>query len=101
MGSRSTRAGAAAKMSSCPPRPGSACWRPRPVAVWPELGSLPPEIVEQLEIDARYAGYLDRQERDIASFRRDEALLLPSHLDYASVGSLSREICHKLAAARP
>jgi tRNA uridine 5-carboxymethylaminomethyl modification enzyme len=69
--------------------------------VWPELGSLAPEIAEQLEIDARYAGYLERQERDIASFRRDGALLLPADLDYAAVGSLSREIRDKLAAARP
>ena len=38
----------------------------RLAAVWPELGSLSPEIAEQLEIDARYAGYLERQERDIA-----------------------------------
>jgi tRNA uridine 5-carboxymethylaminomethyl modification enzyme len=73
----------------------------RLAAVWPELGSLAPEIAEQLEIDARYAGYLERQERDIAAFRRDEALLLPEDLDYASVGSLSREISGKLAAARP
>ena len=69
--------------------------------VWPELAELPPEIAEQLEIDARYAGYLERQERDIASFRRDETLLLPPDLDYAAVGSLSREICDKLALARP
>jgi tRNA uridine 5-carboxymethylaminomethyl modification enzyme len=69
--------------------------------VWPELMALAPEIAEQLEIDARYAGYLERQERDIASFRRDEALLLPPDLDYAAVGSLSREICDKLALARP
>jgi tRNA uridine 5-carboxymethylaminomethyl modification enzyme len=69
--------------------------------VWSELGSLAPEIAEQLEIDARYAGYLERQERDIASFRRDEALLLPADLDYTTVGSLSREIRDKLAAARP
>ncbi len=73
----------------------------RLAAVWPELGSLSPEIAEQLEIDARYAGYLERQERDIAAFRRDEALLLPADLDYSAVGSLSREISGKLAAARP
>jgi tRNA uridine 5-carboxymethylaminomethyl modification enzyme len=73
----------------------------RLAAVWPDLGSLTREIVEQLEIDARYAGYLERQERDIASFRRDEALLLPADLDYSVVGSLSREISGKLAAARP
>jgi tRNA uridine 5-carboxymethylaminomethyl modification enzyme len=69
--------------------------------VWPQLGSLAPGIAEQLEIDARYAGYLERQERDIASFRRDEALLLLPDLDYAAVGGLSREIRDKLAAARP
>jgi tRNA uridine 5-carboxymethylaminomethyl modification enzyme len=69
--------------------------------IWPELTAVPPAIAEQLEIDARYAGYLERQERDIAAFRRDEALLLPQGLDYASVGSLSREISDKLAAARP
>jgi tRNA uridine 5-carboxymethylaminomethyl modification enzyme len=69
--------------------------------VWPELAALAPEVAEQLEIDARYAGYLERQERDIASFRRDEALLLPPDLDYAAVGSLSREIRDKLARARP
>src|SRR5690348_6400791 len=74
---------------------------PRLAAVWPELGSLAPEIAEQLEIDARYAGYLERQERDIASFRRDEALLLPADLDYSAVGSLSREISDKLTMARP
>ncbi|MEI4902576.1 tRNA uridine-5-carboxymethylaminomethyl(34) synthesis enzyme MnmG, partial [Klebsiella pneumoniae] len=65
--------------------------------IWPELGSLTPEVAEQLEIDARYVGYLERQERDIASFRRDEELLLPADLDYATVGSLSREIIDKLA----
>jgi tRNA uridine 5-carboxymethylaminomethyl modification enzyme len=69
--------------------------------VWPELAAIPPEIAEQVEIDARYSGYLERQERDIAAFRRDEALLLPSELDYGAVGGLSREIRDKLAAARP
>jgi tRNA uridine 5-carboxymethylaminomethyl modification enzyme len=69
--------------------------------IWPNLAEFVAEIAEQLEIDARYAGYLERQGRDIASFRRDEALLLPSDLDYAAVGSLSREISDKLTQARP
>src|SRR5207244_323701 len=51
--------------------------------IWPELGALPLEIAEQLEVDARYAGYLERQQKDIVSFRNDEALLLPPDLDYA------------------
>ena len=45
--------------------------------IWPELGSLQPGIVEQLEIDAQYAGYLNRQDIDIKSFRQDEGMLLP------------------------
>ncbi len=73
----------------------------RLAAIWPELGGFEPQIAEQVEIDARYAGYLDRQQRDIAAFRRDEALLLRGDLDYAAIGGLSREICDKLAVARP
>jgi tRNA uridine 5-carboxymethylaminomethyl modification enzyme len=73
----------------------------RLAAVWPELGGLAPDIAEQLEIDARYAGYLERQARDIAAFRRDESLLLPDALDYAAVASLSAEVRGKLAASRP
>src|SRR5690606_5135516 len=64
----------------------------RLAAIWPALGALAPDVVEQLEIDARYAGYLERQERDIRAFRRDESLLLPPDLDYDSIGSLSAEI---------
>jgi len=73
----------------------------RLAAIWPELLGMAPEIAEQVEIDARYAGYLERQARDIAAFRRDEALLLPADLDYAGVGGLSREVMQKLAATRP
>ncbi|HEV8677826.1 MAG TPA: tRNA uridine-5-carboxymethylaminomethyl(34) synthesis enzyme MnmG, partial [Stellaceae bacterium] len=73
----------------------------RLAAVWPELGAIEPDIAEQLEIDARYAGYLERQARDIAAFRRDEALLLPEALDYAAIGGLSAEIRGKLGQARP
>ncbi len=69
--------------------------------LWPELGSVAPAIAEQVEIDARYAGYIQRQEADIAAFRRDEALSLPQNLDYKAVGSLSNEMCAKLAQFRP
>jgi tRNA uridine 5-carboxymethylaminomethyl modification enzyme len=73
----------------------------RLAAIWPQLSEIAPAIAEQLEIDARYSGYLDRQARDIAAFRRDEALALPDALDYETVGGLSAEIQGKLAAARP
>jgi tRNA uridine 5-carboxymethylaminomethyl modification enzyme len=69
--------------------------------MWPELTELRPDIAEQLEIEGGYAGYLDRQESDIAAFRRDEDLRLPDDLDYDSVGSLSNEIRAKLKIARP
>jgi len=69
--------------------------------IWPELGALTPEISEQLQIDAQYAGYLGRQETDILAFRRDEGLALPPELDYAAVQGLSTEVRQKLAAIRP
>jgi tRNA uridine 5-carboxymethylaminomethyl modification enzyme len=69
--------------------------------IWPELNSIAPHIAEQIEIDARYAGYLERQEAEIRAFRRDEALALPQDLDYGEVGGLSHEIRTKLGAARP
>ena len=85
-------------ISRCVSRVAKREMRPR---FWPELAALPPAIAEQLEIDARYAGYLERQARDIAAFRRDETLMLPEELDYAAVGGLSAEVRGKLAAARP
>jgi tRNA uridine 5-carboxymethylaminomethyl modification enzyme len=73
----------------------------RLAAIWPELAAMAPDIAEQLEIDARYAGYIERQSADIVAFRRDESLLLPDDLDYGAIGSLSSEIRLKLGAARP
>ncbi|MFD2204888.1 tRNA uridine-5-carboxymethylaminomethyl(34) synthesis enzyme MnmG [Kiloniella antarctica] len=69
--------------------------------VWPELASINPVIIEQLEIDASYAGYIERQDADIRAFRKDEALKLPASLDYASIPSLSNEIVQKLSQSRP
>jgi len=73
----------------------------RLAAIWPELSALAPAIAEQIEIDARYAGYLDRQEADIRAFRRDEALTIPADLDYGGIGSLSTEVRQVLSRARP
>jgi len=69
--------------------------------IWPALSGLRSEIAAQLEVDALYAGYLNRQEADIAAFRRDEALALPSGIDYSTVGGLSVEVREKLDQARP
>jgi tRNA uridine 5-carboxymethylaminomethyl modification enzyme len=73
----------------------------RLAAIWPELAGIFPDIAEQLEIDARYAGYLERQEADIRAFRKDEALELPMDLDYAAIGSLSNEVRSKLQESKP
>jgi tRNA uridine 5-carboxymethylaminomethyl modification enzyme len=73
----------------------------RLASVWPELSAIDPIIAEQLEIEARYRGYLDRQDADIRAFRRDEAVALPAALDYDTVGSLSNEVRQKLKAVRP
>jgi tRNA uridine 5-carboxymethylaminomethyl modification enzyme len=70
-------------------------------AIWPALGSLSRQAREQLEIDAMYSGYLERQALDVEAFKRDEDLRLDPALDYASVGGLSNEVREKLAAARP
>jgi tRNA uridine 5-carboxymethylaminomethyl modification enzyme len=71
------------------------------IQIWPELSEMSPEIAEQIEIDARYSGYIDRQEADITAFRKDENLALPTDLDYAAIGSLSTEIRNKLTLAKP
>lgn len=70
--------------------------------IWPDaLGDVAPAIAEQLEIDARYSGYLERQEADIVAFRRDEALAIPADLDFAGLPGLSNELVEKFTAARP
>jgi tRNA uridine 5-carboxymethylaminomethyl modification enzyme len=69
--------------------------------VWPRIAAWAPAAREQIEIDAAYAGYLDRQAAEADAFRRDEALILAEDLDYAAVPGLSNEAREKLAAVRP
>ena len=70
-------------------------------AIWPELAGIAPKIAAQIEIDAKYAVYLDRQTKDIEAFRRDEALAIPDHVDYAGLPGLSNEIRAQLEKIRP
>jgi len=69
--------------------------------IWPQIADWSRAVREQIEIDAAYAGYLDRQAADVAAFRRDEALMLPASLDYANIGGLSNEAREKLNTIRP
>ncbi len=69
--------------------------------LWPELCEVGEAVLDQLEADALYAGYLERQSADIAAFRRDESLSLPADLDYGTVHGLSTEVVQKLSRAKP
>ncbi len=71
------------------------------IAVWPELETMPESTRTALEADALYAGYIERQAKDIAAFKRDEGLRLPDTLDYGLIGGISNEVREKLAAVRP
>lgn len=73
----------------------------RLAGLWPELAAWTPVIREQIEVDALYSGYIQRQEADVAAFRRDEDLQLPKGLDYHAVGGLSHELREKLSRIRP
>ena len=59
--------------------------------LWPEHAAISPDLYGQLEADYRYAGYIARQQADIDALRRDEAVLIPTHTDFAMVGGLSTE----------
>jgi tRNA uridine 5-carboxymethylaminomethyl modification enzyme len=69
--------------------------------IWPEIGSIEPDIAEQLAVDARYAVYVKRQELDIASFRKDEAIAIPAEFAFATLPGLSTELRQKLERHRP
>lgn len=56
---------------------------------------------EQLAIEATYASYIERQKDDVAALKREEDLILPSNLDYDSVGGLTNEVKSKLKLIRP
>ncbi|WP_163836317.1 tRNA uridine-5-carboxymethylaminomethyl(34) synthesis enzyme MnmG [Spartinivicinus ruber] len=60
-----------------------------------------PQVAEQVEIQTKYQGYIDRQTEEIARLRRHENTLLPEDLDYQQIAGLSNEIKQKLSDARP
>lgn len=70
-------------------------------AIWPELGDIAKAVMARLTIEACYATYLTRQERDIKAFREDEALMIPAGFCYDGIGGLSHEARERLEATRP
>jgi tRNA uridine 5-carboxymethylaminomethyl modification enzyme len=73
----------------------------RLLAAIADLPDMTPEVSAQIERDALYAQYLDRQAQDIAALQRDESREIPEGLDYLSMPGLSRELAMKLARLRP
>ena len=71
------------------------------ISVWPELSNIPDFAWEHLETEAVYSGYIERQARDIAAFRRDEGLRIPESFNYQEIGGLSNEVISKLEKVRP
>ena len=60
-----------------------------------------PKVAAQLEIEAKYAGYVERQDDEVARTRAREELRIPDGFDYSAVRGLSAEVCEKLALHRP
>ena len=60
-----------------------------------------PLVVEQLEISAKYQGYIDRQAEEVARSTACESTILPADLDYDAVAGISNEVRQKLARQRP
>ena len=67
----------------------------------PDFPEFRADVVEQLEIEGKYAGYVDRQAADIRAFRKDEELRIPEGLDFGQIGGLSSEVRQKLSLAQP
>ena len=73
----------------------------RVAAHWPELLALPQHAKDALEADALYAGYMDRQTRDITQARDEENLLIPPGLNFDAIPGLSIELRQKLSRVTP
>ncbi|MGC6484297.1 MAG: tRNA uridine-5-carboxymethylaminomethyl(34) synthesis enzyme MnmG [Candidatus Puniceispirillales bacterium] len=73
----------------------------RLVPLWPDLAAIDSRLHNQIEIDCRYQGYVQRQQADIDALRRDEALAIPVDLDYAGIGGLSAESIDILQRHKP
>jgi len=65
------------------------------------LSNIDTETRRQIERDALYANYINRQAKDVEAMRRDEAHAIPEDFEYDSLGGLSNELRQKLRAARP
>jgi tRNA uridine 5-carboxymethylaminomethyl modification enzyme len=80
---------------------GAPAWWPGTAAAVVVDERLPSQVRAQVDVRARYSGYIERQQAEIERARHHEDTRLPADLDYASLSALSHEVRQKLAAARP
>jgi tRNA uridine 5-carboxymethylaminomethyl modification enzyme len=81
----------------------------RPEIGYQDLMSLPgagtpieaPDVIEQVDIQAKYHGYIERQKEDVAKMAQQEGMAIPVELDYAQLNGLSIEVRQRLAQHRP
>ena len=66
-----------------------------------DIPNFPRSIENQVVTDAHYMGYLERQDRDIESFKKDESVIIPDGIDYEKLSGLSNEIKSKLVQVKP
>ena len=66
-----------------------------------EVEELSPEIIEQINIDIKYEGYIVRQKQQVEQFKKMEKKLIPEDINYDDVSNLRKEARQKLAAIRP
>ena len=71
------------------------------VRVWPELCTVDKRALEAVEIEAKYYVYLDRQARDAAAIRREDATAIPDDISFEDIPGISNELKQKLARRRP
>ena len=69
--------------------------------IWDDVPQFEKDIDEQVEINAHYLGYLKRQNHEIETFKKDEAISIPDDIDYENFNGLSNEIKSKLKLIRP
>lgn len=69
--------------------------------IWSEIEDIDADIAQQVECDALYAKYIDRQQSAVDAMRRDQGLIVPESFDYSNISGLSNELQQKLTKSRP
>ncbi|GGA18756.1 tRNA uridine-5-carboxymethylaminomethyl(34) synthesis enzyme MnmG [Neptunicoccus cionae] len=69
--------------------------------LWPDMAKLEPAVAQQVQNDAMYANYIQRQASDVSAVQKDEKLLIPADFPFTGISGLSKELQSKLETTRP